>query len=94
MPGFLVPGKDYACLYGPEEIDVAEPFQMLIDTARHTPDPRAVTTWLTAYLGTRPLKAKIEALARLQAEVKAAAPEARVQGLVLRVIEKTRESLR
>lgn len=73
---------------------MAEPFQMLIDTARQRPDPRAVATWLTAYLGTRPLKAKLAALAQLEAQVTTAAPEARVRGLVLRVIEKTRESLR
>ena len=73
---------------------MAEPFQMLIDTARQWPDPRAVGTWLTAYLGTRPLPAKITALALLETQVEATAPDARVLGLVLRVIEKTRESLR
>jgi hypothetical protein len=67
---------------------------MLLDTARQKPDPRAVAGWLMAYLGTRPLEAKIAALAQLEAQVKAAAPEARMLGLVLGVIEKVRKALR
>jgi len=69
---------------------------MLLDTARQRPDPRAVSTWLSAYLGTRPLKAKHAALSALESQIKALQPppEPRVAGLVLRVIEKARESLK
>ncbi len=69
---------------------------MLIDVAKNKPDPRAVSTWLTAYLGTRPLKAKYAALSALESQMKAMMPQpdARVAGLVLRVIEKTRETLK
>ena len=73
---------------------MAEPVQMLIDVAKNTPDPRAVSTWLTAYLGTRPLQAKYAALSALESQVKALAPDARIGGLVLRVIEKTRAALK
>ncbi len=73
---------------------MAEPVQMLIDVAKNTPDPRAVSTWLTAYLGTRPLQAKYAALSALESQVKALASDARIAGLVLRVIEKTRAALK
>ena len=75
---------------------MTEPFQMLLDVARQRPDPRAIGTWLTAYLGTRPLKAKHAALSALESQIKALnpPPDARVLGLVLRVIEKSRENLK
>lgn len=75
---------------------MAEPFQMLLDVAWQKPDPPAVNTWLAAYLGTRPLKAKHAALSALESQVKALTPppDVRVLGLVLRVIEKSRENLK
>jgi hypothetical protein len=75
---------------------MAEPFQMLLDVARDRPDPRAISTWLTAYLGTRPLKAKHGALSALESQIQQMkpAPDARIMGLVLRVIQKTRETVK
>ncbi len=75
---------------------MAEPVQMILDVARDRPDPRAVSNWLTAYLGTRPLKAKHAALSALESQLKALMPQAdqRIVGLVLRVIEKARASLK
>ena len=73
-----------------------EPVQMLLGVAKDRPDPRAVANWLVAYLGTRPLKAKVIALDGLESAVKATspAPDKRVLGLVLGVIEKTRAGLK
>ncbi len=75
---------------------MSEPVQMLLGVAKDRPDPRAVGTWLVAYLGTRPLKAKYAALDGLEAQTKSMtpAPEKRVLGLVLGVIEKTRSGLK
>lgn len=72
------------------------PVQMLLGVAKERPDPRAVATWLVAYLGTRPLKAKRAALDGLESQVKrlAPAPEKRILGLVLGVIEKMRAGLK
>jgi hypothetical protein len=69
---------------------------MLLDVARDRPDPRAVTTWLVAYLGTRPLKAKQAALSALESQIHQMKPppDQRIGGLVLRVIQKTRETLK
>ena len=74
---------------------MAEPLQMILDVAKDRPDPRAVSNWLTAYLGTRPLKAKHAALSALESQLKALTPppDQRIAGLVLRVIEKTRAAL-
>jgi hypothetical protein len=72
---------------------MTEPLQMILDVAKDRPDPRAVASWLTAYLGTRPLKAKYAALSALESQLKAQASD-RITGLVLRVIEKTRDSLK
>jgi hypothetical protein len=74
---------------------MTEPVQMLLGVAKDRPDPRAVSTWLMAYLGTRPLKAKFIALDGLAAQVKSLtpAPDKRVLGLVLGVIDRTRAGL-
>ena len=74
---------------------MTEPVQMLLGVAKDRPDPRAVSTWLTAYLGTRPLKAKFAALDSLESRVKALPPppDKRILGLVLGVIQKTRAGL-
>jgi len=72
-----------------------EPVQMILDVAKDRPDPRAVSTWLTAYLGTRPLKAKHAALSALESQIAAyAATEPRAVGLITRVIQKQRETIR
>ncbi|MBY0508662.1 MAG: hypothetical protein K2P94_00785 [Rhodospirillaceae bacterium] len=72
-----------------------EPVHMILDVAKVRPDPRAVSTWLTAYLGTRPLKAKHAALSALESQIAAfAAQEPRAVGLITRVIQKQRETLR
>jgi hypothetical protein len=74
---------------------MTEPVQMILDVAKDRPDPRAVSTWLTAYLGTRPLKAKHAALSALESQLAAfAAAEPRAVGLITRVIQKQREVLR
>jgi hypothetical protein len=74
---------------------MTEPVQMILDVAKDRPDPRAVSTWLTAYLGTRPLKAKHAALSVLEFQIAAfAATEPRVVGLITRVIQKQRETLK
>lgn len=68
---------------------------MILDVAKDRPDPRAVSTWLTAYLGTRPLKAKHAALSALESQIAAyAATEPRAVGLITRVIQKQREMIR
>jgi hypothetical protein len=75
---------------------VAEPLHMILDVAKARPDPRAVSTWLTAYLGTRPLKAKHAALSALESQLQnlSPPPDPRIVGLVLRVIQKSRETLK
>jgi hypothetical protein len=75
---------------------MTEPVQMILDVARDRPDPRAVSTWLTAYLGTRPLKAKHAALSALESQLNALAAPAnqRIVGLILRVIQKQRETIK
>jgi len=72
-----------------------DPVEMILGVAKDRPDPRAVSTWLTAYLGTRPLKAKYIALDTLESQLKAlpAATDQRALGLILRVIQKLRETL-
>ena len=74
---------------------MADPVQIILGVARDRPDPRAVSTWLGAYLGARPLKAKHAALSALESQLKGLTPPAdqRVAGLILRVIQKTRDSL-
>ena len=69
---------------------------MILDVARDRPDPRTISNWLVAYLGTRPLKAKYAALSALESQMRAMAPppEPRMSGLVLRVIQKARETLK
>jgi hypothetical protein len=74
---------------------MAEPVQMILGVAKDRPDPRAVSTWLTAYLGTRPLKAKLAALSALESQLQPlAAAEPRAVGLILRVIQKARETVK
>ena len=74
---------------------MTEPVQMILGVAKDRPDPRAVSTWLSAYLGTRPLKAKYAALSALESQLQPlAATEPRVVGLILRVIQKTRETVK
>lgn len=43
-----------------------DPIAALLDLAKATPDPRAISKWLIAYLGTRPHDAKISALTGLE----------------------------
>jgi hypothetical protein len=75
---------------------MAEPVDMILDVARDRPDPRAVSNWLTAYLGTRPLKAKHAALSALESQLstKTAPADQRTVGLILRVIQKARETVK
>ncbi len=75
---------------------MTEPVRMILDVAKERPDPRAISTWLIAYLGTRPLKAKYAALDMLEDQLKTMnpPPDARSGGLVARVIQKTRENLK
>jgi hypothetical protein len=72
-----------------------DPVEMILGVAKDRPDPRAVSSWLTAYLGTRPLKAKYAALDTLEVQLKALPPatDQRARGLILRVIQKLRETL-
>lgn len=75
----------------------SDPVPTMIDMARARPDPKGVSQWLVAYLGKRPLDMKRDLLAACEAEIKAnyASPaDTRAATLVLRVIEKVRESLR
>ena len=75
---------------------MTEPVQMILGVAKDRPDPRAVSNWLTAYLGTRPLKAKHAALGALESQLNALGTtvDQRTLGLVLRVIQKSRETLK
>ncbi len=75
---------------------MVEPVQMILNVARDRPDPRAVSTWLSAYLGTRPLKAKYAALSALESQLKAltSPPDQRIGGLILRVILNLRATLK
>ncbi len=72
------------------------PVQMILGVAKDRPDPRAISTWLNAYLGTRPLQAKHAALTALEAQLRAMSPppDPRHAGLILRVIENVRATLK
>ncbi|MBL8643165.1 MAG: hypothetical protein JNK21_04465 [Rhodospirillaceae bacterium] len=71
--------------------------QTMMGMAKDRPDPKAVSQWLTAYLGKRPLEAKQAALNAFETEVSAnykSATDQRAATLVLKVIGKVRETLR
>jgi hypothetical protein len=75
----------------------SDPVPTMMDMARARPDPKAVSQWLVAYLGKRPLSMKRDLLAICEAEIKtkhAGPADTRAATLVLRVIEKIRETLR
>jgi len=69
----------------------------MMNMARERPDPKAVSQWLVAYLGKRPLEMKRDLLKTCEAEIasKYAGPaDARAATLVLKTIQKVREGLR
>jgi hypothetical protein len=75
----------------------SDPVPTMMDMARARPDPKAVSQWLVAYLGKRPLAMKRDLLATCEAEIKrkySGPADTRAATLVLRVIDKVRESLR
>jgi hypothetical protein len=75
----------------------SDPVPTMMNMARERPDPKAVSQWLAAYLGKRPLKMKRELLDGFAAEIKgkyAGAADMRAATLVLKMIEKVREGLR
>jgi hypothetical protein len=65
-----------------------EPGPALLALVQEKLDPRAVSQWITAYLGKRTTREKRLALQALQLEFRSRqAAEPRAAGLVLRVIE-------
>ncbi len=75
----------------------SDPVPTMMNMARERPDPKGVSQWLSAYLGKRPLKMKRDLLAGFEAEIKAkhsSAADVRAATLVLKMIERVRESLR
>jgi hypothetical protein len=75
----------------------SDPVPTMMNMARERPDPKAVSQWLTAYLGKRPLDMKRDLLARCEAEITAkhsGPADARAATLVLKTIQKIREGFR
>ena len=75
----------------------SDPVTTMVNMARERPDPKGVSQWLIAYLGKRPLDMKLELLKGFEAEIKAkhlGAADVRAATLVLKMIEKVRETLR
>ncbi|MDX2145196.1 MAG: hypothetical protein SFV19_17710 [Rhodospirillaceae bacterium] len=74
-----------------------DPVQTMMDMARVRPDPKAVSQWLAAYLGKRPLDMKQELLASFEKTIAAkfsAPADQRAATLVVKTIQKVRETLR
>ena len=70
---------------------MADPVNDLLAVAQATPDPRAVSNWITAYLGKRPPAAKQTALQELARGVEKRTGgdrERRAATMVLHVIRK------
>ena len=75
---------------------MADPVRDLISLAQATPDPGKISTWLVAYLGTRPLEAKVSALRKLELDFGKVAWDGsnlRAVGMIVRVIQKLNDSL-
>ncbi|MBM3515911.1 MAG: hypothetical protein FJX59_19675 [Alphaproteobacteria bacterium] len=73
-----------------------DPIAALLDLAKATPDPRAISKWLIAYLGTRPYDAKISALKGLEhafAGGLAGKAEPKAVAMVLGIVRRTLEQL-
>ncbi len=73
-----------------------DPVPALVDLAKATPDPRAISNWLTAYLGTRPHDAKITALETLERAFEGRpgdAADLKAAALVLRIIQRLQQDL-
>jgi hypothetical protein len=71
--------------------------ETMMGMAKATPNPQAVSNWLTAFLGKRPLDMKRELLNTFETEVTSkytAATDQRAATLVVKVIQKVRETLR
>ena len=67
----------------------ADPVPALLALIKDRPDPRAVSNWITAYLGKRDAKDRKRALASLQAEFEARkAADPRGAGMVLGIVAK------
>jgi len=75
----------------------SDPVPTMMNMARERPDPKAVSQWLSAFLGKRPLKMKQDLLTGFETEIKAkysGAADVRAATLVLKMIENVRETLR
>ena len=73
-----------------------DPVAALIDLTKNTPDPRAISNWLNAYLGTRPHDAKVTALEKLTSAFSGRTggeADQRVATMVLRIIRRAQEEL-
>ncbi len=73
-----------------------DPIPALLAVAKQTPDPRAIARWVDAYLGTRPLAAKLSALSALEAAFAAKqgdAADGRAAGMVVRIVQRMRGDL-
>ena len=73
-----------------------DPVPALIDLAKATPDPRAISNWLNAYLGTRPHEAKLTALTKLEQAFNGgpgSAADPKATAMILRIVRRTREDL-
>ena len=76
---------------------MADAVPTMMEMAKARPDPKAVSQWLSAYLGKRPLEMKRALLDGFETEIKtkyASAEHTRAATLVLKMIQKVRESLR
>jgi hypothetical protein len=66
-----------------------DPVPALLALIKDRPDPRAVSSWIVAYLGKRDAKDRKRALASLQAEFEARkAADPRGAGMVLGIVAK------
>ncbi len=71
--------------------------QTMMGMAKDRPDPKAVTQWLVAFLGKRPLDMKKDLLNTFETEIAdnyKNAADVRSATLVTKVIQKVREGLR
>ena len=73
------------------------PAQALIALAKERPDPRAVSSWIVAYLGKRSPKDQRTVLQSLAAEFdpsRASPADARAYGLIFRVVQQLQEKMK
>jgi len=76
---------------------MSDAVQNMIKMAKERPDPKGVSNWLIAFLGKRPLKMKQDMLNAFESEISStynAPADQRAATLVVKVIQKVRETVR